>query len=477
MFDFTVATAAGSYRPGRVFVTKWGLVTTTPNTSNPAQYFTDINSIGAPGFYVYTNTNNVLKLDLPEIQPLAYTVGVNNYGITDTNNFATDRRSVNSTTGVTPSLPGGFNVFLNAPDPALFTYGAVEGPPPSFASSIITPVNACNTAPYNINFKTEEFGDYRIIIKGTGNTDRILYFYNLSAGDYSMEWDGRDGVRVLFPTANILTFELTAFADRFNVPIFDAERNAGGLRVSTIAPAGMQVSNLFWDDSGLSAFNTGSTNGNSTPAGTNNSTIGTPSPSHIWTSGTGTTYQSYFGNARTINTWGYLYFQTVIGTSSLLCADLSLTKTVNNATPTIGNNVIFTLVASNNVAGSTATSVVVNDLLPSGFSFVSATPPSGTSFSYPNWNIGNLVTGTNRTITITAKVEASTNYTNIAKIRTVNFETNYNNNAAYVKVTPPATPTEITVTNICPVANIDIPLPNGLELNNIHYGIAPPGST
>ena len=129
------------------------------------------------------------------------------------------------------------------------------------------------------------------------------------------------------------------------------------------------------------------------------------------------------------------------------------------------------------MAGSTATSVVVNDLLPSGFSFVSATPPSGTSFSYPNWNIGNLVTGTNRTITITAKVEASTNYTNIAKIRTVNFETNYNNNAAYVKVTPPATPTEITVTNICPVANIDIPLPNGLELNNIHYGIAPPGST
>lgn len=479
LFDFTVASTTGnstSFKPGRVFATKWGLVTTTRNTSG--QYSTGIASVGSPSFFVYTDTNNVLKLEFPNFQPLGYNIGVNNYGVADTNNFAVDRRSVNNGASA-PILPGGFHVFLNEPDPLVFSYGSVEGPPPSFAASIITPVGACNTAPYNINFKTEEYGDYRIIIKGSGNADRILYFYNLNAGNYSMEWDGKDGAGLLFPTANILTFELTAFADRFNVPIFDVERNAGGLKVKTIAPAGMQVSNLFWDDSFLTAFNPTDQNGNATvpEATANNSTIGTISPAHIWTDGTGANYYTYFGNARTINTWGYLYFQTITGTSSLLCADLSITKTVDVQNPAIGSEVIFTLTASNNVAGSTATSVVVNDLLPSGFTYVSSTPPSGTNFTYPNWNIGNLVTGTNRTIGIRAKVEASTNYTNVATIKTVNFETNYNNNTAYVKVTPPVATTEITVTNICPTSDIDIPSPNGLQLNNIHYGIVPAGSS
>lgn len=477
LFDFTVATSTGSLRPGRVFATKWGLVTTTANGSNPAQYFTDINSIGSPSFYVHTDVNNILKLDYPNIQPLAYTVGVNNYGVTDTNNFASDRRSVNNGANA-PSLPGGFNVFFNAPDPAVFSYGFVRGGPPSFAASIISPVNNCNTAPYYINFKTEEYGDYRIIVKGSGLPDRVLYFYNLNAGNYSMEWDGRDGANNLITPSTILTFELTAFADRFNLPIYDAEANVGGAAVSTISPAGMQVSNLFWDDSFLTAFNPTDQNGNATVPGANanNSTIGTPSPAHTWPVGTGGNYYTYFGNARTINTWGYLYFQTITGTSSLLCADLTITKTVNNPTPTIGNNVVFTINATNNVAGSTATSVVVNDLLPSGFTYVSATPPTGTTFTYPNWNIGNLVAGTPRTITITAKVEASTNYMNVATIRAVNFETNYNNNAAFVKVTPTSSP-EITVTNVCPTSDIDIPSPNGFQLNSVHYGIVPAGSS
>ncbi|RYD91559.1 MAG: hypothetical protein EOP54_22220, partial [Sphingobacteriales bacterium] len=87
LFDFTVAapspvTTPTSYtfKTGRIFATKWGLVTTTANATS--QYFTDIASVGSPSFYVYTDANNVLKLDLPNIQPLAYTVGVNNYGIT-----------------------------------------------------------------------------------------------------------------------------------------------------------------------------------------------------------------------------------------------------------------------------------------------------------------------------------------------------------------------------------------------------------
>lgn len=479
LFDFTVATSTGTFRSGRLFATKWGLVTTTANTSNPAQYFTDITSVGSPSFYVYTDTDNVLRLEFPNFQPLAYTIGVNKYGIVDTNNFPADRRSVNSGVNA-PSLPGGFDVFLNAPDPVIFPYGVVKGGPPSFNTSVVTPVNTCNTAPYYINFITQEYGDYRVIIKGTGYTDRILYFYNLTAGNYSMVWDGQDGSGNLIAPATLLTFELTAFSDRFNVPVFDVERNQEGTKVTTIAPAGMLVSNLFWDDSALTPFDTTSQDGNATGAGTNNSTIGTVSPAHTWTAGTGTNYFNYFGNARTINTWGYLYYQTFTATSSLLCADLTVTKTVNNSTPTIGSNVVFTINASNTVSGSTATSVTVNDVIPAGFTYVSSTPPTGTTVTgtAPNltWNIGNLANGTPRTLTITATVKADTHYTNIAKISTVNFETNYNNNSAFAKVVTAVMP-EFTATNICPVPNIDVTPPKGVQLNDLHFGATPPGST
>ena len=52
--------------------------------------------------------------------------------------------------------------------------------------------------------------------------------------------------------------------------------------------------------------------------------------------------------------------------------DLAVTKTVNNPTPNVGSNVIFTITATNN-GPSAATGVCVADNLPAGYTFVSAT--------------------------------------------------------------------------------------------------------
>jgi uncharacterized repeat protein (TIGR01451 family) len=56
-------------------------------------------------------------------------------------------------------------------------------------------------------------------------------------------------------------------------------------------------------------------------------------------------------------------------------ADLGIVKSVDNSTPLVDSDVIFTLVATNHGPGP-ATGVSVNDVLPSGYTFVSANPPA-----------------------------------------------------------------------------------------------------
>src|SRR6185295_5487686 len=57
-------------------------------------------------------------------------------------------------------------------------------------------------------------------------------------------------------------------------------------------------------------------------------------------------------------------------------ADIAITKSVDNASPGMGTNVVFTVTATNN-GPSDATGVAVNDLLPVGLAFVSDAPSTG----------------------------------------------------------------------------------------------------
>ena len=66
-------------------------------------------------------------------------------------------------------------------------------------------------------------------------------------------------------------------------------------------------------------------------------------------------------------------------------ADLSIVKTVDNATPNVGSNVVFTLVVTND-GPSDATGVSVSDQLPSGYSYVS--DDGGGAYVAPIWTMG-----------------------------------------------------------------------------------------
>ena len=129
---------------------------------------------------------------------------------------------------------------------------------------------------------------------------------------------------------------------------------------------------------------------------------------------------------------------TASATVNPLYANLAVVKTVNNSTQTVGQNVIFTILASN-LGPSNATGVVMNDLLPAGLVYVSHTASAGTYTPGSGvWSIGSLANGASRTLTITATVTAAglPIVTNIATITGNEYDPQLTNNTSVVSVTP-----------------------------------------
>ncbi|MDQ0966461.1 putative repeat protein (TIGR01451 family)/gliding motility-associated-like protein [Flavobacterium sp. W4I14] len=128
--------------------------------------------------------------------------------------------------------------------------------------------------------------------------------------------------------------------------------------------------------------------------------------------------------------------------------DLQIVKAVNKTNPTIGENVTFTITATNN-GPSNATGVQVNDLLKSGYTFVSATPGIGTYNATTGiWTIGALNSVSSQTLSIVATVNANAtvvNYGNDANITGTETDPTPANNST-------------SITNIVPVPSIDLSL-------------------
>ena len=118
-------------------------------------------------------------------------------------------------------------------------------------------------------------------------------------------------------------------------------------------------------------------------------------------------------------------------------ADLSLTKSVSDATPNVGERITFTVTLTNN-GPSDATGVQVTDLLPAGLTFVTATPSQGTYTPGTGlWDVGAVADAGSATLTITATVVGSAAQTNTAAIsHSDQFDPNTGNNTASATETP-----------------------------------------
>lgn len=112
-------------------------------------------------------------------------------------------------------------------------------------------------------------------------------------------------------------------------------------------------------------------------------------------------------------------------------ADVQITKTADTATKHEGDTVTYTLTAHNN-GPATAADVVVNDVLPSTLTFVSATPPADYNSGTGVWTVGTLANGADSILTITATVTggtAGTDILNTATITASTVDSNQNNNS------------------------------------------------
>jgi uncharacterized repeat protein (TIGR01451 family) len=133
--------------------------------------------------------------------------------------------------------------------------------------------------------------------------------------------------------------------------------------------------------------------------------------------------------------------------AGLLPVDLSIIKSVDNATPTVGSNVNFTLSVSDAAGYSPATGVQVRDLLPAGLTFVSATPAQGSYNSSTGvWSLGSLAAGASTSLLITATVTTPGSKTNTGTV-TASDE---------VDTAPPAQLTSSATVN--PIQQVDLQL-------------------
>jgi len=126
-------------------------------------------------------------------------------------------------------------------------------------------------------------------------------------------------------------------------------------------------------------------------------------------------------------------------------ADLAVGKS-GPATIFAGTNFDY-VIAVTNFGPSSSGGLSVTDNLPSGLTFVSATPAASTNGSQVVWSLGSLLTGATTNLTLTVNATVRTALTNFASVGGPGFDPNLTNN-----LTPP---TVTLVTNRPPVATDD----------------------
>jgi uncharacterized repeat protein (TIGR01451 family) len=154
-------------------------------------------------------------------------------------------------------------------------------------------------------------------------------------------------------------------------------------------------------------------------------------------------------------------------------AELVLTKSVNNPRPNVGDTITFTVTLSN-LGPDRATGVQITDGLPSGVSFVSASPDQGTFDPRTGvWDVGTIpVDGTLR-LTITARVTSPDAQLNAAAITDADQpDPNLQNNQGSAAIIPQQADLAVLKTVDDPRPNVGDTVTFTITLSNLGKSMA-----
>ncbi|KTE03738.1 proprotein convertase, P [Sphingopyxis sp. H038] len=197
----------------------------------------------------------------------------------------------------------------------------------------------------------------------------------------------------------------------------------GGTVVNLITNVGTSADNLnvLFDDSAAASISTHTSNDNSAAAPPYQRTF-RPEGSLASFNGQGSagTWQLTICDSLNGDSGNFTRTDLTLTTVPIApSADLSLTKSVSNASPAAGASINYILSVTN-ASGSalTATGVTVQDTLPAGFAFTSASGFGSYNSTTGVWTVGSIPPGTTRTLTITGTVSATAgaSVTNIAEV-------------------------------------------------------------
>ena len=134
-------------------------------------------------------------------------------------------------------------------------------------------------------------------------------------------------------------------------------------------------------------------------------------------------------------------------------ADLEIIKTADAPDPQLGNTITYSIAVTNTSLITTATGVVVTDLLPASVSYTSQSASVGTYVpGTGEWIIGDITPGSTSTLTLDVTItDDSTKINNTATVTSSTFDPANTNDSSTVSTTPttpppPGTDTDMLIT-------------------------------
>jgi uncharacterized repeat protein (TIGR01451 family) len=137
--------------------------------------------------------------------------------------------------------------------------------------------------------------------------------------------------------------------------------------------------------------------------------------------------------------------------------DLSVNVTANDTTPTVGDEIEYTIVVVNK-GPSTATDIIVNDKLPDGVTYISDSSGGAYNPKTGIWTVDDIIPGETRTLTIKVKVDVPGEITNFVEV-----------NSSQDNLNPEGSKNNVTI-NVKDLDKVDLRLTKTVNATKAYVG-------